>query len=282
MKKLRNDDYLMEVTLRVGVRKKDAQAIVALTEPWEDDETEQDKVLSAVMDLTVQGLDKHQPLIEYDSSTAHRMPNLKAFRGVATFGERPRRPVDRKPMPTIESPLLKKRNKGKKISLETADRLFAGLKERLNRLQSYEEFGVSVPLVLLFGSYLRREPEVGDIDLAVLTIPRPNHEDRRKALFEAGRFKSSFMEELQGPQKEVLQFIKNHSSWLALHDFSEALSMKDLSFRVVYCAQEFRALVDRLERNELTGEEFLKAADEKQSKVRAEVWRGLREKGLVP
>lgn len=50
MKKLSNDDYLMEITFRVGVRKKDAQAITALTEPCEDDETEQDKVLSAVMD----------------------------------------------------------------------------------------------------------------------------------------------------------------------------------------------------------------------------------------
>lgn len=73
--------------------------------------------------------------------------------------------MDRKPKPTIESPLAKKRNKGKKISLDAADRLFAGFEERLNRLPSYEEFGAAVSLVLLFGSYLRREPEVGDIDM---------------------------------------------------------------------------------------------------------------------
>lgn len=282
MKKLRNDDYLVEVTLRVGVRKDDAEATIALTEPWEDNETEQDKVLSAVLDLAEEGLDKHHPLIEYQSGIARRMPNLKAFRDFTTLGERPRRPVERKPKPIIESPLLKKKNKGRKISLDTADRLFTGLKERLNRLPDYEEFGASVPLVLLFGSYLRREPEVGDIDLAVMTIPKPNHEDRRKALFEAGRFNSSFMEELIGPEKEVLQFIKNRSSWLALHDFSDAVWLKDLSFKVIHCDPEFHSLADQLERNELTREEFLRAADNLRARMTAEVWSGLRAKGLVP
>jgi predicted nucleotidyltransferase len=102
-----------------------------------------------------------------------------------------------KDRPQLESPLLKKHGKGKKISLDTADRLFAGFKERLNRVPDHEEFGVTVPLVLSFGSYLRREPEVGDIDLAVMTLAKPNDEARVKQL-NAVRRPANIIEELYG------------------------------------------------------------------------------------
>jgi predicted nucleotidyltransferase len=51
-------------------------------------------------------------------------------------------------------------------------RKLKGFKERLSRIPSYAEFGVDVSLVLLFGSYLCREPEVRDIDIGVLTTRR--------------------------------------------------------------------------------------------------------------
>jgi predicted nucleotidyltransferase len=276
MKNLRDDDYLLEVTVRVAVRKQHAPAIIALNEnPFEDDETEQGKVLNSVIQMVDDGLLKHESLIDYAGASAWRVPTLKHFEDFRTLGELSHRTKVHKDKPKLESPLLKKRNKGKKISLDTADRLFVGFQERLNRVSDHEEFGVAVPLVLLFGSYLRREPEVGDIDLSVMTLPKPNHEVRKKELIEAGRFSSSFMEELCGPEKEVLQFLKNRSGWLALHDFSEAPRLKDLSFKVVHCSAEFQPLLDRLQRNGLSDEEFLKAADVLRAQLHTEVFKSL-------
>jgi hypothetical protein len=40
-RKLKNDDYLVGVTVRVAVRNKDAAAVIALNKnPFQDDETE--------------------------------------------------------------------------------------------------------------------------------------------------------------------------------------------------------------------------------------------------
>jgi predicted nucleotidyltransferase len=271
MKKLRDDDYLLEITIRVSVRRNYAAAVISLTERHdEDDETEEDRILTAVLDLVDSRLLEHDPLLQYAGAAVWRVPTVKHFEDFQTLGELSHRTRLHKKTTEIESVLTKKRNKGRKISLDTADRLFAGLQERLNRLPDHEEFGVAVPLVLLFGSYLGREPEVGDIDLAVMTMPKPNHEIRRKQLNKARRSGVSLLEELIGPEKEVLQFLKNRSAWLALHDFSEALSLKDLSFKVVHYTSEFQPLVDRLQRRALTGQEFLKVVEKLRMELHAQ------------
>jgi predicted nucleotidyltransferase len=154
-----------------------------------------------------------------------------------------------------------KKNKGKKISLDTADRLFTGFKEPLNRIPSYDEFGVDVSLVLLFGSYLCREPEVGDIDIAVVTTHRANYDKRAKQLREAGKSKN-IIEDLYGPQLEVLKFLKNRSPWFALHEMDELRHMKNVSFAIVHHTSAFQKLVALYERNQLTGEEFLIRCEE--------------------
>jgi predicted nucleotidyltransferase len=172
---------------------------------------------------------------------------------------------------------MKKRNQGKKISLEAADRLFSGFTERLNRLPHHEEFGVAVPLVLSFGSYLRREPEVGDIDLAVLPLPKPNHKVRMRELNDARHSGVNIVEELYGPEKEVLQFLKNRSSWLALHEFSEMLFLQNLSFKVVHSSGEFQPLAEGFERGELTAEGFLKAVEELHKQLTIAVYKSSRQ-----
>jgi predicted nucleotidyltransferase len=75
-----------------------------------------------------------------------------------------------------------KANKGRKISLLTADKLFDGFKQRIAMVNAEERYGVSVAVVLLFGSYMRREATVGDIDLMVLCVDKPNYELRREEL----------------------------------------------------------------------------------------------------
>jgi predicted nucleotidyltransferase len=267
MKKLSNEDYLLEINLRVAVRKQDVIKLISQAERRKEDKTEEDRVLSAVIDIVDDAFASHCDLLENPALCAKRIPKIKEFEDFGTLGEHSHTKKAPKDQEEFESPLTKKRNKGKKIILDTADRLFAGFQERLNRLTDHGEFGVSVPLVLLFGSYLRREPEVGDIDFAVMTIDNSNYELRKKQIDKVRRSSVSFIEELIGPKKEVLQFLKNRSAWFALHDFSEVLALKNLSFKAVHYSPEFEPLVESLNQKELSGEEFLKAAENLRMKM---------------
>jgi hypothetical protein len=81
MSKVKDDDYFVEVTLRMIVRRKDAQAVIALGDKWEDPETERDKVVSAVLDLVQHGLDPHFELIEDVSACARPIDTLDELVG---------------------------------------------------------------------------------------------------------------------------------------------------------------------------------------------------------
>jgi hypothetical protein len=184
-RKLKEGDFFFEVILRAGIRKEDLPAVLAFAEKREEDETDEERLLSALLDLADQTFDANDK-VKFTSASAGTIETFEEFNDMRRMGSFARR-FRRKKKPEIESPLNAKKNKGKKISLETADRLFTGFKERLSRIPSYEEFGVDVSLVLLFGSYLRREPEVGDIDIAVLTTRRANYDARIKETSASGK-----------------------------------------------------------------------------------------------
>jgi hypothetical protein len=79
MKKLRDDDYLIELTIRVAVRKQDVAALLSQADiPPSDDDSEQDRVLIAVSDLVDDTISNHDCL-DFSASSAWRMPNVKAF-----------------------------------------------------------------------------------------------------------------------------------------------------------------------------------------------------------
>ena len=184
-RKLKDGDLFFEVTLRADIRKEDLPAVLASAESWGQDQTNEERLLSAVLDVAEHSFDGNEK-VEFTSVAAGTIDTFKEFNDIRRMGGFARR-FRRKKKPEIESPLNAKKNKGKKISLETADRLFTGFKERLSRIPSYEEFGVDVSLLLLFGSYLRREPQVGDIDIAVLTTRRANYDKRVNELRKAGK-----------------------------------------------------------------------------------------------
>lgn len=77
---IKDGDYLMEVTVHIAVRKKDAAAVMALKESWELDDTEQGKVVSAVLDVIDDALNEHSDIIEMESLGASVVPNLEKFR----------------------------------------------------------------------------------------------------------------------------------------------------------------------------------------------------------
>lgn len=74
----------------------------------------------------------------------------------------------------------------------------------------------------------------------------------------------------------MLQFLKNRSSWLALHELAEAALMENLAFKVIHHSSEFKPLVDRFERQEFTGEKFLKAAEDFGTELRAGIFAKIR------
>jgi hypothetical protein len=61
----------------------------------------------------------------------------------------------------------KRKRKPRKILLRTADRLFQGFLNRLAESNRNTQFAYFVEEVILFGSFLRREEQVTDIDLCV-------------------------------------------------------------------------------------------------------------------
>ncbi len=257
--RLKEGDFFVEVILRAGVRKEDLPAVLASAERWEEDETDEERLLSAVLDLADHAFDADKK-VEFTSASAGTIDTFKEFDDIRRMGGFARR-FRRKKRPDIESPLNAKKNKGKKISLEAADRLFTGFKERLSRVACYTDFGVDVGLVLLFGSYLRREPQVGDIDIAILTIPRANYDTRVNELRQAGKSRN-IIEELYGPQFEVIKFLKNRSQWFAVHQVDELRQMKNVPFAVVHYTSAFQEMIGLFENGRLKGEEFLMRCEE--------------------
>jgi hypothetical protein len=79
MNKLQNDDYLLEITVRLAVRKQDAAEVIALGAQRKQDATELDKVGSAIVDLLDRGLVKHDKLIEVAQYTASRLSSVAKF-----------------------------------------------------------------------------------------------------------------------------------------------------------------------------------------------------------
>lgn len=268
MKKLHDDDYLIEITVRLAVHKEDGSALLSVAgPPYNDDDNEEDRIISAVSDIVDEPI-MDRNYLDFRASSTRRIPSVKLFDDFATIEDLvPKTSRRRAPENELSSPLNKKRNKGRKISLDAADRLFAGFRERLSRLDQHKEFGFTVPLVLVFGSYFRREPEVGDLDIAVLTIRKSNWDTRREQLAKAGKSGSSFFDYIGGPENEVLQFLKNRSSWIGLQDLSGIISLADLRFEVIHCSPVFQPLVDRFRQEELTGNEFIRLAEKLKSEL---------------
>jgi hypothetical protein len=100
MQKLKNSDYLVEIKIRLAVRKKDAAAVIALGPKWKKDRTEKEKLYSAVFDLIEQGLAKHGDLVQAAQFKARRIPSVAEFHDFVN--ETFRRVFERKPPPVKE------------------------------------------------------------------------------------------------------------------------------------------------------------------------------------
>ena len=76
---LKDDDYLLEIKIRLAVRNEDATAVIAMDPKWAKDRTEETKLTSAIFSLIEKGLAKHSDLIQVARLNPRRVPSVPEF-----------------------------------------------------------------------------------------------------------------------------------------------------------------------------------------------------------
>lgn len=126
----------------------------------------------------------------------------------------------------------KKKPPTRRISLKRADELFSGLVERIPRANANRNFAFFVQEILLYGSYLRREKTVGDIDVTMQFAMKTQPKLDGRIAFFMRRDKVDWRGAYGRAIAEVSDFLTNRSKYF--HD-SDADTVKRLyPYRVVY------------------------------------------------
>jgi hypothetical protein len=117
----------------------------------------------------------------------------------------------------------KKKTLTRRISLATADHLFSGLVERIPLANANRKFAFFVQEVVLYGSYLRREKTVGDIDIAMQFAMKTEPKLHERVAFFMRRDKVDWRGGYDRAVTEVSKFLTNGSKYF--HD-SDADNVK--------------------------------------------------------
>ena len=128
----------------------------------------------------------------------------------------------------------------KRIERTKADKMLADLIERASAINARPDLAVGIGKIRVFGSYLTRKRDLGDIDLVVEYVRKaPGGEfvewSLRRAR-ESGRQFSNFGEELLFGEREVALLLRNRNAYLSLHTLDEMKSIKARS-RVIFRAK---------------------------------------------
>lgn len=111
----------------------------------------------------------------------------------------------------------------KRVKRGTAAQTLEGFMARVAEVNANPRFLVRVTRAVVYGSYIRGEETVGDLDLAVdyeskLAGGR-QEEAIRKHFEESGRKARSFLDEYQWPELEVKLFLKSRKRTISLNSF---------------------------------------------------------------
>jgi hypothetical protein len=129
----------------------------------------------------------------------------------------------------------------KPISRGTAERVLREFVDRVNAVNTSEEYAFIVQSAVLFGSMLSRVDRLGDVDVAIDLRRRildsakfKQQCDRRRHLAEErGRAFPTVFEWATWPQKEVVLQLKARSRSLSLHEFDQVMEMENLRYRIL-------------------------------------------------
>src|SRR6266436_5693515 len=130
---------------------------------------------------------------------------------------------------TIKGEKLTQASAMGKIPRERAERIVAGLAKRVDEVNGNPDYVYGVSDAVVFGSYVRREPFLGDVDIAERLERRAKdqneHERCEKARIavahENGRRFQNFVDQLFWPEHEVFLYLKARTRGLSLHSFDE-------------------------------------------------------------
>lgn len=129
----------------------------------------------------------------------------------------------------------------KPIRRKTAELALRRFMERVDEVNHNPQFLVRVSEVAVYGSYVRGEQLLGDLDLACRFEPKIEGADERRMAFvqhwiDAGRPRVPLGFEVRWPYKEVEQFLKNRHRTISLHEMQDFIDMQkkpDFSYQVL-------------------------------------------------
>jgi len=117
----------------------------------------------------------------------------------------------------------------KRLKRETAAQMLEGFVSRVAEVNADPRFLVRITRAVVYGSFVRGEETVGDLDLAVDYESKMSGAERIEAFkkhFKAsGRMSRGVLDEWQWPELEVKQFLKNRKRTISLHSFYDFQTM---------------------------------------------------------
>jgi hypothetical protein len=126
----------------------------------------------------------------------------------------------------------KRKKPTRRISLEKADELFSGLVKRVAQANSNRKFAFFVQEILVYGSYMRREKTVGDIDIAMQFAMKVQAKVDERISFYMRRNQVEWREGYNRAITEVSSFLTSRSKYF--HDSDAALVKRSFPYEVVY------------------------------------------------
>lgn len=117
----------------------------------------------------------------------------------------------------------------KRLKRETAAQVLEGFMSRVAEVNADPRFLVRITRAVVYGSFVRGEETVGDLDLAIDYESKLTGEERKEAFkkhFKAsGRIGRSVLDVWQWPELEVKLFLKNRKRTISLHSFYDFQTM---------------------------------------------------------
>ena len=117
----------------------------------------------------------------------------------------------------------------KRLRRESVAQALEGFKSRVEEVNAAPRFLVRTTRAVVYGSYVRGEETVGDLDLAVDYESKITGEERDEAYkkhFKAsGRIHRTIFDEWLWPELEVKLFLKNRKRTISLHSFYDFQNM---------------------------------------------------------
>jgi len=142
---------------------------------------------------------------------------------------------------TIKGQALANASAARPLHRKTAERLLAQFLERVQRVNSTQEYVYRVEHVVLFGSMLSDIDRLGDVDVAVQLQPKVDEDGafqewsmaRRHAAEAKGRIFRGVFDWAMWPTQEVFLQLKARSTGLGLHDFCEVEKLPNVRYKVL-------------------------------------------------